>query len=109
MGSNDTDITRLKEVSVASLKDTQQLTQELEDMVGQLNSELQNGEVDFEKLVAIADGLSERADGLAETFNSVNDALMQRLQSARQGSSGGSNSGGSKQGGRSESKAGSRS
>jgi len=79
-----------REETVASLKDVQQLTQGLEDVVGQLNTELQNGEVDFEKLVSITDELSERADGLAETFSSINDALMQRLQSAKQGSSGGS-------------------
>jgi hypothetical protein len=93
---------------MASLKDTQQLTQRLEDLVGELNSELQNGTVDFEKLVSISDELSERADGLAETFNNVNNALMERLQNVK---SGGSSSGGSRQesGSRSESKAGSRS
>ena len=91
---------------MASLKDTQQLTQGLEDLVGQLTSELQNGEVDFEKLIGFADELSERADGLAETFNSVNDALMQRLQDVKGGSSSGSRQGSSS---RSESKAGSRS
>ena len=101
---------------MASLKDTEQLAQNLEDLVGQLRSELGNGEVDFEKLVSTLDELSERADGLAETFNDVNEALMQRLQNvAGGGSSGdgsGSSSGSSRQGGsssRSESKAGSRS
>jgi len=89
---------------MASLKDVQQLTQELENLVGQLGSELQNGEVDFERLVSITDELSEQADGLAETFSSVNDALMQRLQSAKEGSSGGS-----RQGSRSQSKAAARS
>lgn len=91
---------------MASLKDVQQLTQELENLVGQLNSELQNGKVDFDKLVSITDELSEEADGLAETFNSVNDALMQRLQGAKQGSSSG---GSSQQRSRSSAKAGSRS
>jgi hypothetical protein len=90
---------------MASLKDVQQLTSELEDLVGQLNSELENGEVDFDKLVSITDSLSEQADGLAETFNSVNDALMQRLQGAKEGSSAGSSSQRSK----SPAKAGSRS
>jgi ABC-type transporter Mla subunit MlaD len=90
---------------MASLKDVQQLTGELEELVGQLNSELENGEVDFDKLVSITDSLSEQADGLAETFNSVNDALMQRLEGAKQGSSSGSSSQGSK----SPAKAGSRS
>ena len=70
---------------MASLKDTEQLTQRLDDIVGQLRSELGNGEVDFEKLVTFADELSEEADGLAETFNSVNQALMQRLDEAKSG------------------------
>jgi hypothetical protein len=86
---------------VASLKDVQQITQELEGLVGQLNSELQNGEVDFEKLVSVTDELSERADSLAETFSNMNDALMQRLQSAKRGSRSGS-----RQGSRSPAKAG---
>ena len=90
---------------MASLKDTQQLTQGLEDIVGKLSSELQNGDVDFGKLVSLSDELSERADGLAETFNSINDTLMQRLQDAK-GSDGGSRQ---SSGSRSESKAGSRS
>ena len=89
---------------MASLKDTRQLTQGLEDLVGQLTSELQNGEVDFEKLVSISDELSERADGLAETFTTVNEALMERLQNVK-----GGNSGSRQQGSRSEAKAGSRS
>ena len=90
---------------MASLKDAQQLTKDLEGLVGQLSSELENGEVDFQKLVSISDNLSERADGLAETFSNINDALMQRLQSAKEGSS----RSGSGQGSRSEAKSGSRS
>lgn len=70
---------------MASLKDTQQFAKQLEDLVGELRSELSNGDVDFSKLVSIADELSESADGLAETFNSVNDTLMQRLQQAKSG------------------------
>jgi len=67
---------------MASLKDAQQLTKRLEELVGQMSSEFQNGNVDFEKLVAISDEISEQADGLAETFSSVNDTLMERLQQA---------------------------
>jgi uncharacterized protein YgfB (UPF0149 family) len=89
---------------MASLKDAQQLTQGLEELVGKLSSELENGEVDFEKLVSFSDELSERADGLAETFTSVNEALMERLQNMTGGSSKQQGSGS-----RSESKAGSRS
>lgn len=94
---------------MASLKDVQQLTQELEDLIGQLNSELENGEVDFDKLISITDSLSEQSDGLAETFNSVNDALMQRLQGVKEGAKAGSSSGSSSQGSKSPAKAGSRS
>jgi hypothetical protein len=89
---------------MATLKDTaQQLTQQLEELVGQLGSELQNGEVDFDKLITISDEISEKADGMAETFSSVNDALMQRIEQVKGGGSS------RKQGSRSQSKAGSRS
>ena len=81
---------------MASLKDTEQLAQQLEELAGQLRSELSNGNVDFEKLVSIADELSEQADGLAETFTSVNDTLMQRLQETKK-SGGGSSRGASRQ------------
>ena len=67
---------------MASLKDAQQLTKGLEDLVGQLSSELKNGNVDFEKLVSISDEISERADAIAETFSSVNETLLDRLQKA---------------------------
>ena len=70
---------------MASLKDTEQITQRLEELVEELRSELGNGNVDFEKLVAVSDELSETADGLAETFNSVNDTLMQRLEQVKSG------------------------
>lgn len=72
---------------MASLKDTQQFAQKLEDLVGELQTELSNGDVDFEKLVSLADEVSEYADNLAETFNSVNDTLMERLQEAKSGGS----------------------
>jgi ABC-type transporter Mla subunit MlaD len=72
---------------MASLKDTEQLTKELEDLVGQIRSELSNGGVDFDKLVAVTDQLSEHADNLAETFSTINDALMDRLGQAKSGGS----------------------
>ena len=84
---------------MASLKDAQQLTKGLQDLVGQLSEELKNGTVDFEKLVSISDEISERADGIAETFSNVNDTLMERLQQA---SSGGGGGGGSRSSSRKE-------
>ena len=85
---------------MASLKDAQQLTKGLEELVGQISAELKNGNVDFEKLVSISDEISERADGIAETFSNVNDTLMERLQNAS-GGGGGSRSSSRKESSRS--------
>jgi hypothetical protein len=63
---------------MASLKDVERLADDLETLVGELRSELSNGQ-DFERLVQIADDISEHADNAAQTFTSVNEALMQRL------------------------------
>jgi ABC-type transporter Mla subunit MlaD len=61
-----------------SIKDVEQVADDLESLVGELRQELKNG-ADFSKLVAIADEISEHADNAAQTFNSVNDTLMARL------------------------------
>ena len=87
---------------MASLKDAEQLTSQLEDLVGELRSELSNGDLDFQKVVSVADELSEKADGVAETFNNLNDTLMQGLDRAK--SSSGGRSRGSSGSGSSESK-----
>ena len=68
---------------MASLKDVEQLTDDLEKLVGELRSELRNGGVDFERLIQIADQISERADGFAGTFATVNETLMKRLEEVR--------------------------
>ena len=62
---------------MASLKDVEQLADDLENLVGELRSELKNA--DFERLAQIADEISEHADNAAQTFVSVNETLMQRL------------------------------
>jgi uncharacterized protein YgfB (UPF0149 family) len=86
---------------MASLKDATQLTEGIESLVNDLRSELEDGDVDFEKLVSLSDQISERADGLAETFNSVNEALMQRIDEVKSGSA-------SRSGSKAKQKAGSR-
>jgi len=63
---------------MASVKDVEKVADELEGLVGQLRSEVQNGP-DFERLIEIADSISERADLAAGTFNTVNEALMGRI------------------------------
>ena len=73
---------------MASLKDATKLTDDLEGLVDDLRSELENGDVDFEKLVSLSDEISEGADALAETFSSINDTLMQRLDRSKSNGSG---------------------
>ena len=90
---------------MASLKDVQQLTDDLEGLVGQLRKELQNGTVDFERLVRLADEISEHADGAAGTFATVNEALMSRIKEIRGGSSSQSSSSSSESRAKSGSKA----
>jgi hypothetical protein len=69
---------------MASLKETaEQLTESLGDKFEQLRSELKNGEMNFDKLTSLADEISEQADGLAQTFSSVNDALMERINQTK--------------------------
>jgi ABC-type transporter Mla subunit MlaD len=63
---------------MASIKDVERVADDLDTLVQELRSELQNGP-DFEKLIQIADDISEHADNAAQTFSSVNDALMSRI------------------------------
>jgi hypothetical protein len=65
---------------MASLKDVEQLVDDLEGLAKRLRSELQNGKVDFERLIEIADEISEHADAAAGTFATVNEALMSRIK-----------------------------
>ena len=63
---------------MASLKDVEQVAEDLTNLVGELKKELKDG--DFDKLVQIADQISEHADEAASTFATVNEALMSRLE-----------------------------
>jgi hypothetical protein len=63
---------------MASVKDVEKVADDLEGLVGQLRSELKSGP-DFQKLMEIADTISEHADQAAGTFSTVNDALMSRI------------------------------
>jgi hypothetical protein len=63
---------------MASLKEMEKVADDLENLVGELRSELKNG-TDFERLTQIADEISEHADGAAQTFSSVNETLMSRI------------------------------
>jgi hypothetical protein len=94
---------------MASLKDVEQLADDLEGLVGELRKELRNGAVDFSRLIEIADEISEHADGAAGTFASVNEALMSRINEVKRGVAGGGGSSSESSGSRSSAKAASRS
>jgi hypothetical protein len=63
---------------MASLKDVEQVADDLSSLVDQLRKELRDN-ASFERLVQIADEISEHADNAAGTFSTVNEALMSRL------------------------------
>jgi ABC-type transporter Mla subunit MlaD len=63
---------------MATIKDIEQVADDLENLVGRLRSELRNGP-DFERLVQISDEISEHADNAAQTFSDVNQTLMSRI------------------------------
>ena len=81
---------------MASLRDAEQLTKDLEDVVGKLKKEIRDGKGDFEKLATLADEVSEHADKVAETFSSMNEVLSNRISELNGGSSGDSSSSGSR-------------
>jgi hypothetical protein len=63
---------------MASLKDVEQVADDLTKLVDDLRNELRNN-ASFERLIQIADEISEHADEAAGTFSTVNEALMSRL------------------------------
>ena len=65
---------------------------DLDGLSKRLRSELQNGKVDFERLIQIADEISEHADAAAGTFATVNETLMNRIKEVT-GRASGSSSG----------------
>jgi len=67
---------------MASVKDVEKVADDLSKLVDDLRKELRNN-ASFERLTQIADQISERADEAAETFTTVNDALMSRLSQLR--------------------------
>lgn len=81
---------------MATLKETVNLTSQLTDLTQQLQSELTDGEVDFEKMTQLADEISEHADSLAAAFTRVNEALSEPLEQSSNGEQSGHSGGGSR-------------
>jgi len=63
---------------MASLKDVEQVADDLSRLVDELRKELRDN-ASFERLIQIADEISEHADEAAGTFSTVNEALLGRL------------------------------
>jgi hypothetical protein len=66
---------------VASVKDAQKLVTHVESAVSELKDALRNndGDFDFQRMAGLADEIGERADALADTFSSLDDVLMGRI------------------------------
>jgi ABC-type transporter Mla subunit MlaD len=64
---------------MASVKDVEQVADDLTKLVDNLRKELKN-DASFERLTQIADQISEHADEAAGTFSTVNEALTSRLK-----------------------------
>jgi hypothetical protein len=63
---------------MASLKDVEQVADDLERLVNDFRNEVKN-RADFERLIELADEISEHADNAASTFTTMNEALMGRI------------------------------
>jgi hypothetical protein len=71
---------------MATLKELSSMTSELDRLGGELHAELTEGDIDFQKMVALADTISENADKLAAAFNTMSIALNETLNgSAEEG------------------------
>jgi hypothetical protein len=67
-----------REKPMASLKDVESVADNLTSLVDELRSELQDT-ADFDRLTELADQISGEASNAAETFSTVNEALMSRI------------------------------
>jgi len=71
------------EEDMATLKDLSSMTSELDRLGGELHAELTEGDIDFRKMVALADQITENAEKLADAFDSMGSALETTLDGER--------------------------
>lgn len=62
-----------------TLKDAAQMTRGLVELATQLHQELVEGDVEFERMVSLADQVAERADAIAAAFSDVDKTIQARL------------------------------
>lgn len=68
---------------MASLKDAAAVTEQLEELAGQLHAELTEGRTDFGEMARLADEIGESADSIAAAFIAIDEALARRLAESR--------------------------
>ena len=66
---------------MASLTDIKGLTEQLVTRAQEVHGEVESGDLDFARLVGLADDLGMEADRLASMFEAMNDAFAARLDS----------------------------
>lgn len=66
---------------MATVKDAQKLVTHVESALSDLKNALRNndGDFDFQRMAGLADEIGERADAVADTFSSLDDVLMGRI------------------------------
>ena len=60
---------------MTDLRDAERLTGSIKERAAELNAEINSGDVDFRRMVALADQIAETADLLASTFRAIDDVL----------------------------------
>jgi len=71
---------------MASVKDIEGVTDDLERLLEQMRTEIRNGP-DFAKLIELVDEIGAHADDAAATFNTIDEALTSRLGEIKSGKS----------------------
>ena len=61
------------------LKDVAALTKKIDELAGELHTELTEGVIDFDQMVQLADEISASADRLAASFSTMAKALAESL------------------------------
>lgn len=66
---------------MASVKDAQKLVTHVESALSDLKDAIRtnDGDFDFQRMAGLADEIGERADAVAETFSSLDEVLMGRI------------------------------
>ena len=63
-----------------TLKDAARVTDEVVQLATRLHAELIEGDVEFERMVELADEIAERADAIAATFADIGRAFAAQLR-----------------------------